>query len=136
MEENKELDDFIRKSVKELGLEKPSVDFTDTVLSKIHLESQKTVLRHQPLFSKTTWFVVLSLVSFIFVYAIFGGSGSESTLLAAVELNKLTSINLSLNLPKFSLPAAFIYGSVVVTFFVWIQVFLVKKQLDKRYITG
>lgn len=136
MEENKELEDFIRKSVKEVGLEKTSVDFTENVLSKIDLESRENVLEHKPLFSKTVWFVVLSAVALIFGYAIFGGSSSESTWLAAVQLNKLTSFNLSLNIPKFSLPTAFIYGSVAIALSVWIQVLIVRQRINKKYIAG
>ena len=69
MEENKELDDFIRRSIKAAGLEKPSVDFTDSVLSKIKLANeQESVMVTKPLFSKTTWFLILAAVVAVFSY--------------------------------------------------------------------
>lgn len=137
MEEDKNLDDFIRKSIKEVGLEKPSVDFTDSVLSKIATANQKkSVLVTKPLLSRTTWFLTLAALAAIFGHVIFSNSTTESTWLAAVKLNKLTSFNLSLHIPELSSSTAFIYGSIAIVLFVWIQVFLVKQRLDKRYAAG
>lgn len=137
MEENKELDDFIRKAVKEVDLERPSVDFTKSVLSQIEIVTQKdSVLVAKPLFSKTIWFFLSVVVVGIFVYVIFNDSSTESTWLAAIKLNQLTSFNLSLYMPKFSTTTAFSYGSVGIAFFVWIQVFLLKRKWNKRYLIG
>lgn len=136
MEENNELEDFIRKSIKEVGLEKPSVDFTDSVLSKIAANQKDSVLINKPLFSKTTWFIILAAIGFIFGYAILTNSNNESTWLAAVQLNKFTSFNLSLNLPSLGYSRTFIYGSIAVALFVWIQVFLLKQRLNKTIVTG
>lgn len=137
MEENKELDDFIRKSIKEVGLEEPSVDFTDLVLSKVELVNQKErVLITKPLLSKTTWFLILAAVVTIFGYVLLANSTVESTWLAVIQLNKLTSFNLSLNMPELSFPTTFIYGSIAIALFVWIQVFLLKQRLNKTYVAG
>ncbi|MEP3208787.1 MAG: hypothetical protein ABJN95_06350 [Maribacter sp.] len=137
MEENKELDDFIRKSIKEAGLEKPAVDFTDAVLSKIRVANQNdSLLVAKPLLSKTTWFLTFAAVAAIFGYVLFSDSTTESTWLAAVKLNKLTSFNLSLNFPELSFSAAFIYGSIAIALFVWLQVFILKQRLDKRYVAS
>lgn len=137
MEENKKLDDFVRRSIKEVGLEEPSIDFTDSVLSKIAVAKQKkNVLIAKPLLSKTTWFLTLAAVAAIFGFVLFSDSTVESKWLAAVQLNKLTSYNLSLNLPELSFSTAFIYGSIAIALFVWLQVFLIKQRLDKRYVAG
>ncbi|MFS4494073.1 hypothetical protein [Maribacter sp. 2308TA10-17] len=135
MKENKELDDFIRKSVKEAGLEQPSDGFTNAVFEKIGLEVQKSsVLTSEPLFSKTTWFMLISAVTGIFAYVILGSSASiENTWMAAIKLNKLTSFNLSLNMSELPFSTTFIYGCSGVAFFVWIQVILIKQRLNKRY---
>ena len=135
MEENKKLDNFIRKSVKEAGLEQPSDGFTNAVFEKIGLEVQKSsVLISEPLFSKTTWFILISAVTGIFTYVIFGSSSSiENTWMAAIQLNKLSSFNLSLNKSELPFSTTFIYGCSVVAFFVWIQVFLIKQRLNNRY---
>ncbi len=137
MEENKQLDDFIRKSIKEAGLEKPTVDFTDAVLSKITVANQKdSFLVTKPLLSKTTWFLTFAAIAALFSYVLFSDSTTESTWLAAVKLNKLTSFNLSLNFPEVTFSAAFIYGSMAIAVFVWLQVFIIKQRLAKRYVAS
>ena len=109
MEENKELDDFIRKTIKEVGLEKPAHDFTDSVLSKIEKASQQTpMVVAKPLFSKLVWFFIVSGVLSIFGYVIFNSSGAEKTWLAAIQLNKLTSFNLSMNMPELNYSTTFL----------------------------
>ncbi len=135
MEENKELDNFVRSAVREIGLEKPSVNFTDSVLSKINTVSQKnTISVTKPLIPKSVWFCILCVMAVVFGYVIFNSSNAESTWLAAVKLNQLTSFNLSLNMPEFSLPTAFVYGSVAIALFACLQVLLLKQKLDKNYI--
>ncbi len=137
MEENKELDNFIRKSIKEVGLEEPSVDFTDSVLSKIDVAKQKDSIQvTKPLFSKTTWFLTIAAVAALFGYVIFNSSNTESTWLAAAQLNKLTSYNLSLNIPELGFSTTFIYGSMTIALFVWIQVLLLKQRQNKRLVTS
>ncbi len=137
MEENKELDDFIRRSIKATGLENPSIDFTDSVLSKIKLANeQESVMVAKPLFSKTTWFLILAAVVAVFSYVFMAKSTAESTWLAAIELNKLTSFNLSLYIPELYSSSAFVYGSIAITLFVWIQVFLLQQRLHKSDALG
>lgn len=137
MEENKELDHFIRKSIKEAGLEKPSVGFTGSILSKIAVVNQnESALVIKPLLSKTTWFLILAAITVIFGYVLLSNSTTESTWLAAAKLNKLASFNHSLNMPELSFSTTFIYGSISIALCVWIQIFLLKQRLDKSYITG
>ncbi|TMM56006.1 hypothetical protein FEE95_15295 [Maribacter algarum] len=137
MEENKDLDDFIKKIVKEAGLEKPSVDFTNSVLSKIEVAQQKdNIFVAKPLFSKTTWLLTVIAVTALFGYVIFGSSNAESTWVAAAKLNRLTSFNLSLNIPELGYSTALIYGSITIAFFVWIQVLLLKQRQSKRLVAS
>ncbi|MFK7813931.1 MAG: hypothetical protein AB8B59_15655 [Maribacter sp.] len=136
MEENKELDDFIRKSIAEVGLENPSIDFTNSVLSKIELENQnESVLVSKPLLSKATWFIILAALTVIFGYVLIN-SNTESTWLTAEQLNKFDTFNRSLNIPELSFSTTFIYGSISIALCVWIQIFFLKGRLDKNYIAG
>lgn len=134
MEENKELDDFIRKSINEVGLENPSEDFTNLVMSSIKVDSEtSTVFKYQPLISKTTWFIIITLVAAIFAYVIFGQPNTKATWLSAIQLNKLSSFNLMGRMPSISVSNTFVYGILAVTFFVWIQILVLKKRVDKTY---
>jgi len=137
MEENKKLEDFIKKSVKKVGLEKPSIDFTDSVLSKIAVANEKgSVLVTKPLFSQTTWFMILAVMALIFAYVLVGESTTESAWLATIKINKLAYFNLPLNMPKLTYSSTFVYGSTAIVLFVWIQVFLLKQRLNKVYVNN
>lgn len=133
MEENKKLDDFIKSSMKEIDLEKPSIDFTDTVLSKIGIEAEKnTVLDNKPVFSKRIWFVIITLFVAIVGYVILGDSNMESAWLSASQLNKLAAFNLSAQLPKLPFSNTLFYGVLISTLFIWIQVFLLKNRFERQ----
>lgn len=137
MEENKQLDHFIRKSIKEVGLEEPSIDFTEAVMSKLAIAHQKDpVFVAKPLLSKTIWFLIWAAVAAIFAFVIFSDSTVESTGLVSKQLHQLTSFNLAINVPKFSFSDAFIYGSMAIALCVWFQVFLIRNKLAKGYVSG
>lgn len=134
MEENKELDNFIRKSMNEVGVENPSVDFTNLVMSKIKVDSEtNSVFMYQPLISKKTWFIIITLVTTIFAYVIFSLPNTEATWLSVVQWNKLTSFNLMGSIPNISVSSTFIYSILAVVFFVWVQILFLKKRVDKAY---
>jgi hypothetical protein len=134
MEENKELDNFIRKSIKEVGLEKPSLDFNDLVLSQLQKSTEKnTIFEHKPLLSKPVWFGIITTVIVIFAYALLGNPEIENIWFSISKLNQLTSFNLSGSVPNVEIPHTFVYGFLIFTFFVVLQVYMVKQRIDKRY---
>lgn len=134
MEENKKLDDFVRKTVKEVGLEKPSLEFTDSVLSRIQTHSEKsTVFDYQPLLSKRVWLIVGSLISLVFAYLIFGNPKMGDVWFSIARLNRFTQFNLSGIVPDLAVSNTFIYGFIIFTFFMMIQVLIIKQRFDKRY---
>ncbi|GAB5475318.1 MAG: hypothetical protein Mars2KO_34170 [Maribacter sp.] len=132
MEENKELDDFIRKSVKELGFEQPPSNFTDAVLSKINASAQQLPTTvYQPVLSKKAWAGILIMVAFVFSYLIFLDPELEVGWLS--RLNTLTAFDWSGNLPDIRISNTFVYGTLIGAFFVVVQVFMIKHFFDRRY---
>lgn len=132
MEEDRNLEDFIRKSIKEVGLENPSKDFTDNVLNIIENKAPApTNLVFKPLLSKTTWFVILSAVAAIFIYLIFGNPNLESTWISVSQWNHLVSFNLLGELPQPAVSKTFVYACLIITGFVWIQVLMLKHHFNK-----
>ena len=58
-DKEKNLDEFIKKMVNEVGTEKPSSNFTDSVMDKIYaLEKEAAGLRYVPPISKNTWILI------------------------------------------------------------------------------
>ena len=134
MEEDKKLDDFIGKSIKSVGLDKPSLDFTNSVLSKIQVESQtKAVFEYRPIISKSTWAIIFAIVVAIFTYVIFGNSDQGNTWFSFSQLNMVTSFNVLGKMSSFELSNTFVYGILVFTFFLLIQVLLIKQRFERHY---
>ena len=133
MEEDKKLDSFIRKSIKELGLEKPSLQFTDVVLSKIQGNtSVSPTFVYKPLFSKSTWLIILTVVATIFVYLILDQSEIKTTWFSIAKLNQLASFNLFGKMPSLPISNTFVYGFLIFSFFAIVQVFMIKQRFNKH----
>lgn len=132
--ENKELDAFISKIVKEVGVEKPAENFTLSILSKIELIAKKNSLQYTPIISKSTWVGIAFLVITVFVYVILTKSAMETAgWLNILNLNKLAAFNASLKMPELFISNIYVYACIGLAFFVAIQVLLLKRHFEKRY---
>lgn len=132
MEENKELNEFIKKSVKELGFEQPPANFTDKVLSKIKASAEQlSPMVYQPVLSKRAWAGILIMVALVFSYLIFLDPELEAGWLS--RLNTLTAFDWSGSLPDIAVSNTFVYGLLIGAFFVVVQVFMIKHFFDRRY---
>jgi len=135
MEKNKdkELDIFIKRIVKEIGSEEPSIDFTDSVLSKIRSVDEKSTVVYQPLISKSTWWILAAAVTTVLLYAFFGNPDIENNWFGIFRLKELSAFNLFGKIPDLSVSDTFVYGFLVLALFTGVQVFLLKQHFDKRY---
>ncbi|WP_159950757.1 hypothetical protein [Polaribacter septentrionalilitoris] len=136
MGENKhieELDAFAKKYVKEIAQEKPSIDFTASILDKIALEkSQKSVFKTKALISKKSWFAIFTLLLAI---VLLSNKYSEKSVLEFPEvdfsfLDKIQIPNLfeSLTISNSVLISVFLFGLMFIA-----QVVFLKKHFDKRF---
>ena len=133
MEENKELDDFIRKIVEEVGFEQPSDNFTNTTLSKIELITENNSTVYKPIISRSIWVGIVVVVIGIFIYVIFNKPSIEIGWLSLLNLNKLAAFNTSLRMPDIFVSNIYIYACIVLAFFVGVQVLFLKRHFEKRY---
>ena len=100
MEENRnisEIDAFAKKFIKEIPQEKPSVDFTASIMKSIHEESKESVFTTKALISKKGWFLILGILITVLFIPI---KGSEKSLIP------MSKINFSF-LDKFQMPNIF-----------------------------
>ena len=136
MGENKhieELDAFAKKYVKEIAQEKPSIDFTASILDKIALEkSQKSVFKTKALISKKSWFAIFTLLLAI---VLLSNKYSEKSVLEFPEvdfsfLDKIQIPNLfeSLTISNSVLISVFLFGLMFIA-----QVVFLKNHFDKRF---
>lgn len=136
MEENKDkqLDDFVKKVVKNTGLETPSDDFTQSIMSKIVAQNEKSMAtRYKPLISKTSWLVLASIALFLLAYAIFGNLDLNVSWIPRIDEVAPVEIRFFNTLANLQLPNTLVYSLTGLTFFIYVQIILLKKHLENRY---
>lgn len=127
-------DQFIQEGIKKEGLEKPSMNFTKSVISKI--ESQKVnsaVTVYKPLIPKNIWYSGAAIVIAIFTYLVYGNIDMEFIWLPEMKMQQIGQLNLAERLPNFNISSIYVYAFIGLAFFVGVQVFLLKNHFDKRY---
>lgn len=131
--EHNELDNFVKKMVKEAGLEAPSEHFTEQLLHKIQqLGKQGAVTAYQPLISRTTWLLLGIGFIGLFVYFLFAGSDTGMTWLSDLSFDFPEKYNILDKISKINISKTISYSVIGISLFVYIQIFLLKRYMDGR----
>jgi hypothetical protein len=136
MQENNEIkfDAIVRRQIKKEGLESPSSDFTQSVLSKIEGEHLVVSdINNKPLISKPIWYALSALLIGGFVFLIFGDFASDVIWLPQISLQKIFELNLFGQLPQLTVSDTYVYAFIGLALFMGVQVYLLKNHFDKRY---
>lgn len=127
---DKKLEQFIDKLMADDTLEKPSANFTDTVLNS--LETKSLAVTYKPLIPKWMWALIGIALLTLIVYSLLNqqDSGTESKLselfnLSQIEFNPLQNVN-------FNFSKTLIYSMVAFTVMIGLQVPLLKTYLNNR----
>jgi len=126
-------DDYIQERIKQEGLDQPSMNFTNAVISKIEAQKQNKVLEYQPLLGKKTWYAMAVLVIGIFVFLIYGNATMQFNWLPSNLTEQWGQINLLSKLPSLSVSNIYVYAFIGLAFFVMVQVYLLKNHFSKHY---
>lgn len=134
-EDNKtKFDQLIQNRIKEEGLEKPSLNFTKSVISKIETQKEHSeVTDYKPLITKNVWYSGAAIVIGIFCYLIFGDIALEFNWLPELNMQQIAQLNLVERLPNLNISNIYVYAFIGLAFFVGVQVYLLKTHFDKRY---
>ena len=125
------LDKLAKKVVQSSALEKPSLDFTQHVMSKIE-GSVNTVTVYKPLFSKTTWFT-LALISIAGLsYILFGNVMQGEGWFNSIDFSIITNNKISALISGLSVSKTVIYTLIVFGAMFFIQIPMMKHYLNKR----
>lgn len=136
MEENrdKQFDDFVKKVVKNAGLETPSDDFTQNIMSKIIAQNEKSIATHyKPLISNTSWLVLAVIAILLLVYIIFGNSDLNVSWIPSIDELSSNDIGIMNALENLRLPNTLVYGLTGLALFIYVQIVFLKKHLESRY---
>ena len=127
-------DQFIQNRIKEEGLEKPSLNFTNSVISKIEtLNELSEVTVYKPLIPKNIWFSGAAIVIVIFSYLVYGNIDMEFNWLPEMKMQQFGQLNLLDRLPSFNISNIYVYAFIGLAFFVGVQVYLLNNHFNKRY---
>lgn len=134
MEENKnqkELDSFVKKYVKEIELDSPSKDFTKLLMQRIE-NPKSVVFLPQELISKKGWFGILSVAILVFF---FSSKTSEKSMIAIPKLDfsflsemKFSQTFEFLSVSNITFIALLLFGGMLI-----FQLLYLKNHFDKRF---
>ncbi len=133
MEENKhvdELDGFMKKYVKDMDIETPSIDFTKNIMNTIHSLENKEVFKAKPLISGKTWFVLglILVVSILFV----SQGKSISELITIPDASRLSSIEIPNISFDITVSNTMLYTCLLFSVMAFVQIYVLKGFFSRR----
>ncbi|WP_299245649.1 hypothetical protein [uncultured Aquimarina sp.] len=119
----------IKRLVKEVGTEHPSVDFLKNVMSEIKIASVNKSITYQPLISKKTWLVMGILIIGLLISLPF--FSEEASILDKVDFSFLNGFKSPF--AGFKLHSATTYGIIFLAVLFMVQITVLKRRIDKMY---
>ncbi len=134
-ENERALDAFIRQLTKEIPLEEPNEQFTDTVLDKLKASREPGIKSvYTPVFSLTSWVAVAFLAVALLIIGYF--TGEQGTALSGF-LSSITEGSRTIfsgNLPSISSSKILLFSSLALISCVAIQIIWLKKSWENKQV--
>jgi hypothetical protein len=135
MGENKHIEEihaFSKKYVKEIKIERPSLDFTSNLMKKIgELETIKKAITYKPLISKKAWFIVFAAIIAV-VLIPFKSTNESLFTLPEINFSFLEKLNFSGLLENVNVSSTTLYLSLTFLVLIAIQIFYLKGYFEKQ----
>ena len=131
-QEDKQLDDFLRKVIKEVPLKTPAENFTEQLLQKIAVEKQQSNISYTPIITTKGWIFIFSAILLIISYLYKSNTSvtSEQNQILAIFNNILSAFDFTFSI---NFPETFSYAIVLLIPLLLIQITLLKKHFNKQY---
>ena len=131
--DEKELDLFLGKAVKDLKYEELPSDFTDRLLQKIEKsKSESSSVVYKPLISKLAWLVIGIILIGVFSVLRWYGNFSSKGWWLSLKWNTVGNINYLNSFPEFDFFDTTVYGFIGFTIFIFAQIAYLKNYFSKR----
>ncbi len=131
-EDKMHTDDFLKDAFKHLGTEKPSINFTDNLMSKIEALESKPLSVYKPVLSTPVKFLIGIAFASMLIFFMINSDGQSS--LIPLDYVKLPSFSLDFSLPSFNLNYNFsnivIYSALIFGIVFSIQLYFIKNKLN------
>jgi hypothetical protein len=129
---SKQLDAFAKKYVKEIPTENPSIDFTTSLMNKIVVENQKSVLITKALITKKGWFAIfLSVLAVVLIP--FNSTEKSFINVPKLDFSFFESIQMPNFLESFSVSNTVLYAIFFFGLMFFAQVVFLKNHFNKRF---
>lgn len=126
------LEDLVQKTLKNVRMETPSLDFTTNIMSGIKASSQSEITKYKSPISKTSWVIIFVCVGLLCTYLLMNSSGEEPSWLLNLDYSFLSENKLVSGLHNLTMPSSVLYGIVALAVMTIIQVPIYKNYYDKR----
>ena len=134
MGENKhieELDAFAKKYVKEVPLEKPSIDFTASIMQTILKENTSNVFKAKALITKKGWFLIISLL-LVAIFVPFKQLKETSIKLPEIDFSFMSKIEIPNLFESIAVSNTVLYSVFFFGIMIFAQVVFLKNYFEKR----
>lgn len=122
------------KALREVPMESPSLNFTSKVMEQIETIPKKNTIVYRPPIPNYMWLCIGLCIVSVFALVFFYGVSEESAWFALVDLDKFLKIRWLVSLATVKVSTTLVYGVVGFSFFVCLQIVLLKRYFDKRFL--
>ncbi len=131
-EQQKIIDSFVRKTIKSTETEKPSIDFTANIMSKIIIEKQSEATKYKSLISKLGWAAIFIVVTSLFAFFYLNDTTEELGWLSTIDYSVFKENQLMQFLSTISMTNSAVYGIIALAVMTIIQVPIYRNYYNKR----
>jgi len=134
MKENndKNMEQFIARALKETPLESPSNDFTSKVMTGVLAMEKSNVTKYKPLISKTGWMIIFTGFTAAIVYLLLNDGAQSGDHVWSFGPDVKHFMNSFSDLHLFEFSRITINVIVLSAILMLVQITLLKNHLDKR----
>lgn len=134
MNENvdKHLDELSRKVMRQAKIEQPSFDFTQNVMSRMESIKTSNTTTYVPLISKRTWFLIVTVLMVIFVFAFFGTSEINNSWLSLLNFDMLPEYSIPNPFANIEFSQTMFYALFLLATMICVQIPILKRYFDRR----
>lgn len=131
--ENKYVEAFTDKVLKDTKLESPSFDFTDAVMSQVEAIQYSKATRYKPLISKPVWVVIsIGFLSFVAYLLFQKNTKSSSEWFTNIDFSLIFDNALTKLFSNLQFSNIFVYAMLLFAIMLCVQISWLKNYFDKR----
>jgi hypothetical protein len=130
---NRKLEELTDRMMKEIDVEKPSMDFTNSIMQGIHEQETKKVTQYKPLISTPVWTGLGITFMGLLYFIVSTNETTNSNWLNNLDFSVLINNTFTDSITSFTLPKTMAYAIGLFGLMLCIQIPFLKHYFDKRF---